>query len=269
MPWHSVTPISPDIFLISEPMGRVDPRIGVATCNMYLFVGRERAALVDSGMGIGDLRGVVLQLTDLPCTVLNTHSHWDHVGSNASFAETAIHQLEADKLGHEQRLGQFRQAFRCPADPAVLPPSFDVNAYHIVPPEATRTIRDGDQIDLGGRLIEAVHTPGHSPGHTAYLDRASGLVCTGDTAYEGPVFACFEGGDPLAFMRTASRLAALPGPLVVCPGHNAVIADPGWLPWYARCVEDAVTGRVEGDLRQGLVLGREVPFGDLSVWLPA
>jgi glyoxylase-like metal-dependent hydrolase (beta-lactamase superfamily II) len=249
-------------------MGRIDPSIGVETVNMFLLVGRDRAALVDSGMGIGGLRSLVDSITSLPCEVLNTHYHWDHVGANATFGASAIHGLEAALLAREQKLGQFRKAFRNPADPNVLPQGFNVDAYRIVPRAATRVLRDGDSIDLGGRVIEALHTPGHSPGHTAYLDREVGVLCTGDAAYDGPVFACFEGGDAAAFAQTAARLAGLPGRLRVCPGHNHVIDDPTWLAWYARCVGDAVAGRAAGTLKRGLALGREVRFGSLAVWLP-
>jgi hypothetical protein len=83
------------------------------------------------------------------------------------------------------------------------------------------------------------------------------------------VYACFEGGDPVAFAQTAARLAALRGPLIVCPGHGDVVTDPDWLGWYAECVRSAVEGRAPYELRRGLVLGREHSFGRLAVWLPS
>ena len=267
MAWHTVERIAEDTYRIYEPMGAIMPSLGISSVNTYMVVGDERAALIDSGMGVGDVRGEIARITDLPCTVLNTHYHWDHVGANALFEESAIHEAEAEALAQEQHLGAFRKAFRSASSRGVLPPSFDVNSYRIVPPTATRVLRDGDVIDLGGRLIQALHTPGHSPGHTTYLDAANCLLFTGDTAYEGPVFACFEGGDPQAFAHTADRLAALPGPLTACPGHNDVIVDPDWLAWFARCVGDAVDGMAKGVVKEGLVLGRVFTFGAMSVWL--
>jgi hypothetical protein len=72
----------------------------------------------------------------------------------------------------------------------------------------------------------------------------------------------------LAFARTAARLAALPGSPTVCPGHNEVVTDAGWLGEFARCVDDAVSGRAEPTGRKGMFAGREFQFGELSVWLP-
>jgi glyoxylase-like metal-dependent hydrolase (beta-lactamase superfamily II) len=123
-------------------------------------------------------------------------------------------------------------------------------------------------VDLGGRALKVLHIPGHSPGHSAYLDEAAGLLFTGDFAYRGPVFACFEGGDPAAFARSARRLAALSGIEVVCPGHEEVITDPEWLGEFAACVQAAVSGQAQGHLRDGFFTGRQFQFGTLSVWLP-
>ena len=267
--WHTVARIGEGAFRISEPLGAVEPRVDVSTAHIYLVVGDEHAALIDSGTGVGDLRGEIAKITSLPCIVLNTHYHWDHVGANDRFDASAINELEGDLLAREQSIGVFRESFRSAAERGVLPPSFDPDAYHVVPPAATRLLRDGDVIDLGGRALRALHTPGHSPGHTCYLDEAGGLLFTGDAAYNGPVFACFEGSDPVAFARSAAELAALPGSPAVCPGHNDVVRDAGWLDEFARCVEQAVSGKAECTGREGLFEGREFRFGALSVWLPA
>lgn len=269
MTWHTTERVAKDTYRIYEPLSAIMPSLGISSVNAYLVVGGERAALIDSGMGVGAIREVVERITSYPCDVLNTHYHWDHVGANAQFDQSGIHELEATLLGTDQPSGSFRDAFRHPADPSVLPDSFDVEAYRIITDPATRILREGDVIDLGGRVLEALHTPGHSPGHITYLDRELGLLFTGDTAYLGPVYACFEGGDPEAFARTAARLAGLEGPLTVCPGHGDCLDDPEWLGWYSRCVGDAVAGRAPGATKEGLVLGREHRFGRLAVWLPA
>ena len=49
---------------------------------MYLIIGTERALLVDTGIGIGNIRSVVETMTHLPYDVVNTHHHYDHVGGN-------------------------------------------------------------------------------------------------------------------------------------------------------------------------------------------
>jgi glyoxylase-like metal-dependent hydrolase (beta-lactamase superfamily II) len=268
MPWHTTTRIAENVYRISEPLGAIEPRFGVKTANMYLVVGRERAVLVDSGLGVGDLRAQIDAITSLPCTVLNTHHHWDHVGANASFAGNAIHDSETSLLAQRPNVGRIRRAMRSPAARAVLPPSFDPKSYQPVPKPATRALRDNDSIDLGDRTLRVLHIPGHSPGHVAYWDEANRMLFTGDTAYRGPLYACLEGGDPVAFAESVKRLAALPEVRMVCPGHDDVITEPSWLGKLAGWVEAAVAGKVPGQPRDDFFVGREHRFGAVAVWLP-
>src|ERR687887_275058 len=102
MTWFNVAQIAPATWQISEPLGKIEPRFGVATVNMFLVAGRQRAALIDTGMGIGDLRATVRALTDLPVLVCNTHYHWDHSAGNSAFEQIAIHQAEMNLLMQPQ-----------------------------------------------------------------------------------------------------------------------------------------------------------------------
>src|SRR5712692_11164215 len=101
MSWFTLAQPAHNTWQLSEPIGKVEPRFGVATVNMFLVAGRERAALIDTGMGIGDLRAAVRAVCDLPLVVCNTHFHWDHSGSNSQFDQIAIHQSEASLLARE------------------------------------------------------------------------------------------------------------------------------------------------------------------------
>lgn len=72
MIWHTTTRIAENLYRISEPFGVTEPRVGLTTASTYLVIGQARAAFIDSGMGIRDVRAGVLKITSLPCTVLNT-----------------------------------------------------------------------------------------------------------------------------------------------------------------------------------------------------
>jgi glyoxylase-like metal-dependent hydrolase (beta-lactamase superfamily II) len=266
--WHTTTRIADNVYRISEPFGTIEPRVGVNTVNMYLVIGRDRAVLIDSGMGIGDVRSEIARITPLPCAVLNTHFHWDHIGANARFAERAIHASEVELVAQEPDVAFIRQALQSPTARAALPASFDPAAYRVSTKPATRVLHDNDLIDLGGCALRVLHIPGHSPGHVAYWLEANNLLFTGDTAYRGPLYACFEGSDPAAFAQSLKRLARLPGVATICPGHNDVIRDQDWLSELAQFVETAVEGKIPGRPRDDFIVGQEYRSTAFTIWLP-
>ncbi len=100
------------------------------------------------------------------------------------------------------------------------------------------------------------------------MDEASYTLFTGEPAYLGPMYACFENSDPVAFAQSVERLAALEGVVATWCGHNDVITGWDWLGELAEGVGAAVAGKVVGQPRDDLIVGREFRFGALSLWLP-
>jgi glyoxylase-like metal-dependent hydrolase (beta-lactamase superfamily II) len=90
-----------------------------------------------------------------------------------------------------------------------LPEGFDPASYAVVPTRATTLLDDGDRIDLGGRVLEVLHTPGHSPDSICLLDERNGLLFGGDTINTGPIYAHTGDADVPAFARSTRRLAGL------------------------------------------------------------
>lgn len=129
--------------------------------NMYLLEGEERALLLDTGWGAGNLRAHVEKLTAKPVTVAITHGHLDHSGGNGEWE--SVRMLpggEADLF----------TCHRLPFDISRLPhPDYE----HIL-------VKDGDTIELGGRTIELLEISAHSNGSLAFLDRANRLLFVGD-----------------------------------------------------------------------------------------
>ena len=68
------------------------------------------------------------------------------------------------------------------------PADFDVEANYTKPWNASRYVADGHLIDLGGRTLEVLHVPGHTPDATALVDRENGLLFTGDTFYDDNIW---------------------------------------------------------------------------------
>lgn len=130
----------------------------------YLLMGKERALLIDTGLGICNIREPVRRLTDKPVAAAATHVHWDHIGGHRYFPEFYVHPEERSWL-----CGGFPlpvQAVRSMvADRCELPGDFDVSSYEIFQGEPTGVLRDGDCVDLGGRVLQALPASRIFPGH--------------------------------------------------------------------------------------------------------
>lgn len=219
--WFAVFRVAPGVLAIHEPFQEQE-------VISYLVEGEERALLFDTGMGLAPIRPVVESLTRRPVTVLNSHTHYDHMGGNFEF-EAILgvddpYALEnADGWSHESVAGEVTpEAFR-----AEKLPGFDASRYRVRPFQTTRFVDDGHVVDLGDRRLEVLRLPGHSPDSLALLDRGRGQLFSGDTFYEGPIWLYFPGTDLDAYARSVARLAALaPSLETVFPAHLTPVASP-------------------------------------------
>src|SRR2546430_12025247 len=91
--WFSINEIDETTFALTED-GHWEH------VHSYLFLGKKRAALIDTGTGIADIRGVVRTLTDVPIVVVTTHVHWDHIGGHGLFNQRLVHRLRAGWAPH-------------------------------------------------------------------------------------------------------------------------------------------------------------------------
>lgn len=89
--WFTVDAIDSKPFVISE-YGHWEH------VHSYLLIGDYQAALIDTGIGIGNIKNVVDQLTSLPIKVITTHVHWDHIGGHGLFEDIFVHELEENWL---------------------------------------------------------------------------------------------------------------------------------------------------------------------------
>ena len=219
-PWFEVYKIAPHTFAIYEPH-QSEETIS------YLIVGDRKALLFDTGMGIGDLRKTTSELTNLPIIVLNSHTHNDHVGGNWQF-ET-IYSMNTDFTRANARGSRDdAQAEIAPAEICgKLPADFDRTTYVTRPWKITAYVPRGDRIDLGGRSIEVIATPGHTPDAISLLDRANKLLFTGDTYYPATIWLYRPETDLNAYAESIQHLAALSTQVnIVLGAHNIPVAKP-------------------------------------------
>jgi glyoxylase-like metal-dependent hydrolase (beta-lactamase superfamily II) len=119
--------------------------------------------------------------------------------------------------------------------------------------QITRVIHDGERINLGGRELEVLFTPGHAPDALCLLDRPNRLLWTGDSFYPGPIYLFVPETDFAAYTASATRLAALAQQVdLLLPSHNLPAADPENLTRLAqavRAVQEGTTKPVEAEGR--------------------
>jgi glyoxylase-like metal-dependent hydrolase (beta-lactamase superfamily II) len=236
--WFEVYGVAPGVFAIYEPH-QSQETIG------YLITGQRQSLLFDTGMGIGDIRKVTFELSKLPIVVLNSHTHHDHVGGNWQF--DTIYGMDTNFTRANARGS--REAAQAEVAPSELcgdlPRGFDKQAYETKPWKITAYKHDGDLLDLGGRILQVISTPGHTPDSISLLDREHGLLFTGDTYYPGEIWLHDPVTDLAAYGASIRRLAALaPQVKIVLGAHNVPIAPPSVLPHLVSAFEAVRAGKV-------------------------
>lgn len=235
--WFEVYRVAPGTFAIYEP-GHFEEALS------YLILGDDHAILFDTCLGIGDIKAVVDELTPLPVLVVNSHSHVDHVGGDRLFKEIAV----LDSPFARERLAKGAPDLSRLLPPGStwkpFPPGFNRKTYRLDPIRPTRFLRDGEVIDLGGRTLDVLATPGHTPDSLCLLDRANRMLFTGDTFYPAPLYAHTADANFDDYHRSAQRLGKLTAQVdVVCPGHNEATVAGAALGRLARAFDDIRAGR--------------------------
>jgi glyoxylase-like metal-dependent hydrolase (beta-lactamase superfamily II) len=288
MSWFATQKLSEGTYLLAEP-----PHV-----NSYLILGSRRAVLFDTGMGIANIRDVAEGLTDLDVLVINSHYHFDHVGGNSLFAQIAIHSAGRDPVGEDvpaqtlSAYGAFIEAmlsayqgykdaddrfFRLLTPeiaPRRLPPGFDAATWRIPATVPTQLLSDRQVVDLGGRSLEVLHTPGHTPDCICLLDGRNRQLFAGDTLTTGPHYAHLPDSDLADFTRSTRRLAdEITSKVdVIYPAHTLRFAAPPEFltqvaDGFARVREGAVQSRPGTDIFGQEM--REFWFDTFSITRPA
>jgi glyoxylase-like metal-dependent hydrolase (beta-lactamase superfamily II) len=186
-----------------------------------LVEGERDIAVIDTGMGVVDFRAVVEGHSQRAPLVLQTHTHWDHIGGSHLFDRVLVHPEEVDSLRQGLSHERFVKSMERFSSQLPMPESWDPDTAVIPGVEAAGLLHDGDIIDLGGRVLEVIHTPGHSPGGVSFLDRAGRALFVGDAINMATMLLCLPGSDPNAFLQTVRRLATRVSEVdVIVPGHG-------------------------------------------------
>lgn len=258
--WFEVYQMRPGVFAIYEPR-QFEEVIS------YLILGNKRALLFDTGLGVGKISAVVSGLTPLPVIVVNSHTHFDHVGGNAEFQEIWNQDLPYTLTNARGGLNDYsRDALSPQRVCGELPKGVSSNTFTTRPWRATHNLKDGETIDLGSRKLQVLFTPGHTPDSLCLIDRKNGLLFTGDTYYPGPIYLFVPETNLAAYASSVHKLAQLaPNLKLLLPAHNVPNADPQVLVRLDAALKAIQRGEVKSVSNSGR---REYSFQGLSILLP-
>ena len=150
----NVIPINDHVWLLDDNHA--------ATC--YVVAGAKQAAVIDTSLGMSNIRAVAEALTPLPLICINTHGHGDHMGGNWAFDKAYMNladlPLAEESINHPEMQAAMKQF-------GIKFPPFE-------------NIEDGQVFDLGGVELEVIHFPGHTAGEIVLLDRKDRILFAGD-----------------------------------------------------------------------------------------
>lgn len=209
---YTVKSISKSIWSISE-----------GSVRMFLIEGEDKALLIDTGFGGGNLKEFVATLTQKPIIVVNTHSHIDHVGGNSNFDTVYAHPAEFYGIRKTTNTS-YNSSFKLVS------------------------VKEGFVFSLGNCDLEVIDIPGHTPGSIAILDRKNRMLFSGDSLQTGPVYILTEGSSIEAFIYSMQHLLDIKDRYeTIYPSHNQEVIDSSFAEELINCAKATITGNLTGE----------------------
>lgn len=203
---------------------------GVYAPNVYLVVGGDRAALIDTAYGKAEEVEAYLRHwrslgSPVIAAIVLTHRHGDHIGGaarlrDATGGEVICNSAEREAIESEFSASRMGDApFQRTADPAGDPENVAGVGIDVI-------VGDGDTLELGDSTLEFIHTPGHTLGSLSILHRQTGVLFSGDMILgTGTTVISPEHGDMTAYIESMRKLQSYDSSMIA-PGHGPVIDTP-------------------------------------------
>lgn len=203
----------------------------MASESLYLLEGNDKALLIDAGTRIKDLDKIVASITGKPVMLVATHVHPDHTGAAIEY---------------------FKEIYINAADTVNIPQMMPGYKGEV------KYLQDGEIIDLGGRIVEVVFTPAHTPGSTTFIDKNAGYGFSGDSFGSGNLLLTGDFSTLIATCKKMSAIMEKQGIKYFYPGHFF-----GKNTETKQRVEDLIT--LSQDVLTGKIKGEENPNGFIGL----
>lgn len=202
----------------------------MANETLYLIEGNERAILIDAGTKIADLDKIVAGITTKPVTLVATHVHPDHTGEAVKYFNE-IYINAADMVNVAQMMPDYKGEIKY--------------------------LRDGEVIDLGGRQIEVIFTPGHTPGSTTFMDKEAGYGFSGDSFGSGNLLLTTNFSTLLITCQRTSEYMEKHQIKQLYPGHymGKNVETPQRIADMLQMSRDMLDGKLKGEKNERSMLG--------------
>lgn len=223
---------------------------------VYLLEGDSKALLIDTGTGTFEMMPVIRRLTEKPVMVVLTHGHVDHAGGMREFPEIWLHpddfQMALDvtaesRAGYADCLAEMAGGLYDVSGDSVIVRN-EVPEFH--------PLYEGEDIELGDRLVRVYETPGHTPGGLSFLDVRERILFSGDACNGNTLMSCHGKERPKSsisdLLRTAEKLNGLQQEFDRhYNGHVGYASDTSYIPQPKRLIQDCIDackGLLDGTL---------------------
>ncbi|MFX1378585.1 MAG: MBL fold metallo-hydrolase [Promethearchaeota archaeon] len=180
--WFEIIKQKEYLYIIRERLDEIDPRFYTFYINSFVIEGSHSALLIDTGSGLFPIKPIISDLIlDKKLIVINTHSHFDHIGGNHEFNEVLIHKKERNEISKPHDISFFKNSSK---EMAKL---YEKLNYTLPPTNNIHSIKDGFTLDLGELSVKIIHTPGHSAGSICLLTSRNEFF-SGDSAHYGTMY---------------------------------------------------------------------------------
>lgn len=203
--WYTVEEIAENVYAIGEP------RYFQRNYN-YLIVGEKEAILFDAGPGIRDINKVVKSITNLPYTLLFSHLHYDHLGNGQKFDKVGMIDLPHIRERAENN-------YFTPESHEHLGKSEKIEAPKI---KIGKWIKPDEIIDLGGRKLQVIYTPGHTSDGYSLYDSKSNILFSGDWFTEGLGPMVLNSSMQDFLKATEKAMCKVPKDVKIYPAHKYI-----------------------------------------------